>query len=164
MNILYYTSKVLGTKKIKGNMAQLHEAVQKCEEIGALFEHFTKNEWIFDNQSVSRVSKLLSEEEKQVFNFDVSRIKWKMFVMNHAYGIKKFILKEEAELPSVGYNDVITVLTTFINLIVHVKPPRRELPSFWQPGQSIKSGYTIRGETAHSDISFSLEGNRVTRD
>jgi hypothetical protein len=29
--------------------------------------------------------------------------------MNFAYGIKKFILKEEAELPSVGYNDVITV-------------------------------------------------------
>ena len=29
--------------------------------------------------------------------------------MNHAYGIKKFILKEEAELPSVGYGDVLTV-------------------------------------------------------
>ena len=29
--------------------------------------------------------------------------------MNHAYGIKKFILKEEAELPSAGYNDAITV-------------------------------------------------------
>lgn len=32
-----------------------------------------------------------------------------MFIMNHAYGIKKFILKEEAELPSVGYGDVLTV-------------------------------------------------------
>jgi hypothetical protein len=30
--------------------------------------------------------------------------------MNFAYGIKRFILKEEAELPSVGYNDVITVI------------------------------------------------------
>jgi len=30
--------------------------------------------------------------------------------MNFAYGIKRFILKEEAELPSVGYNDVITVM------------------------------------------------------
>jgi len=33
-----------------------------------------------------------------------------MYMMNFAYGIKRFILKEEAELPSVGYNDVITVL------------------------------------------------------
>lgn len=33
-----------------------------------------------------------------------------MFVMNHAYGIKKYILKEEAELPSAGYNDVVTYM------------------------------------------------------
>lgn len=31
--------------------------------------------------------------------------------MNHAYGIKRFVLKEEAELPSVGYNDVITLMS-----------------------------------------------------
>lgn len=30
-------------------------------------------------------------------------------MLNHIYGIKKFILKEEAELPSAGYNDIITV-------------------------------------------------------
>jgi hypothetical protein len=29
--------------------------------------------------------------------------------MNHAYGIKKYILKEEAEMPSMGYNDIVTV-------------------------------------------------------
>ena len=36
--------------------------------------------------------------------------KWKMYIMNHAYGIKRFILKEEAEIPSVGYNDIITYM------------------------------------------------------
>jgi len=36
--------------------------------------------------------------------------------MNHAYGIKKFILKEEAELPSVGYTDILTVIL-FISLM-----------------------------------------------
>lgn len=35
-----------------------------------------------------------------------------MFIMNHAYGIKKFILKEEAELPSVGYGDVLTYMSS----------------------------------------------------
>lgn len=54
----------------------------------------------------------MSEEERREFNFDIMRIKWKMFVMNHAYGIKKFILHEEAELPSVGYNDVVRVTKT----------------------------------------------------
>jgi len=32
-----------------------------------------------------------------------------MFVMNHAYGLKKFVLNEEAELPSVDYSDIVTV-------------------------------------------------------
>ena len=31
--------------------------------------------------------------------------------MNHAYGIKRFILKEEAEMPSIGYNDIITYMS-----------------------------------------------------
>ena len=51
----------------------------------------------------------MTEFERKEFNFDVTRIKWKMYFMNNAYGIKKYILNEEAELPSVGYNDVITV-------------------------------------------------------
>lgn len=57
--------------------------------------------------------KQMSEKEKKEFNFDVQRINWKMYVMNHAYGIKKFILNEEAELPSVGYSDVVTVRFKF---------------------------------------------------
>ena len=38
-------------------------------------------------------------------------------MMNFAYGIKRFILKEEAELPSVGYNDVVTVRKLLSDLI-----------------------------------------------
>ena len=70
---------------------------------------FTKNEWIFGNAKAYRIFRALPDKDKMTFNFDVTRIKWKMFVMNHAYGIKRFILKEEAELPSVGYSDVVTV-------------------------------------------------------
>jgi len=34
--------------------------------------------------------------------------------MNHSYGLKRFYLKEEAELPSIGYRDALTV--TFENI------------------------------------------------
>ena len=60
------------------------------------------------------------DEEKDIFNIDTTKIKWKMFILNHAYGIKKFILKEEAELPSAGYGDVLTVSLTFFCLIYFV--------------------------------------------
>lgn len=82
----------------------------KCEQIGEQFEHFTCNEWIFENKSQLILLRQMSKEDRELFNFDVMRIKWKIFIMNHAYGIKRFILKEEAEIPSLGYNDIITYM------------------------------------------------------
>jgi hypothetical protein len=112
----YHVTKSIpfGAKKLKSDMAQLKEAIEKCGEIGDLFEHFTSHEWIFDNKLAMRLffnspTTVINEQDRKTFNIDVTRINWKMYMMNFAYGIKRFILKEEAELPSVGYNDVITV-------------------------------------------------------
>ena len=94
-------------------MKQLREAIEKCGEIGDIFEHFTSHEWIFDNKVAMRLffnNPQLTEQDRKTFNIDVTRINWKTYMMNFAYGIKRFILKEEAELPSVGYNDVLTVI------------------------------------------------------
>ena len=97
MAIVHNASRVFGTKSFKGKMDQLKDAIEKCDEINVLFKPFTKNEWIFSNTKAYKIFKHMSDEEKKIFNFDVTRIKWRMFVMNHAYGIKRFILKEEAE-------------------------------------------------------------------
>jgi len=35
----------------------------------------------------------------------VTKIKWAPFVQNHAYGVKKYILKEETYMPSMGYEN-----------------------------------------------------------
>lgn len=88
----------------------MRDVILKCEQIGEQFAHFTSNEWIFDNKSQLYIQRRMSAEERELFNFEVSRIKWKIYFMNHAYGIKRFILKEEAEIPSVGYNDIITYM------------------------------------------------------
>jgi len=93
-------------------MKELKEAIEKCEDIGKEFQHFTTHEWIFDNKKAMKMyfnNPSLTDQDLKLFNIDVTRINWKMYMMNFAYGIKRFILKEEAELPSVGYNDVITV-------------------------------------------------------
>ena len=72
----------------------------------------------------------MNDKEKAMFNIDVSKIKWKMYIMNHAYGIKKYILKEEAVLPSAGYNDVIKVRNFWAKYNkVHVIKTWRELYS-----------------------------------
>lgn len=73
--------------------------------------HFTINEWIFENKSQTDLLRRLSLEDRNLFNFDTLRIKWKIYIMNHAYGLKRFVLKEEAEIPSLGYNDIVTYMS-----------------------------------------------------
>ena len=47
----YHVTKVIpGAKKLKSDMRELKDAIQKCEEIGDAFEHFTTHEWIFNNK------------------------------------------------------------------------------------------------------------------
>lgn len=43
-----------------------------------------------------------------MLNFDVTKIKWNLFIQNHAYGVKKYILGEETYMPSMGYTDART--------------------------------------------------------
>lgn len=49
MLMIHKLSRLIGTKDFKSKMTQLKEAVDKCEEVGFIFEHFTMNEWIFSN-------------------------------------------------------------------------------------------------------------------
>lgn len=97
-------------------MTELKDAIDKCEEIGRAFEPFTANEWIFDNRRAMDLfqSPLLSEAERRTFNIDTMRINWRMYIMNWAYGLKRFVLKEEAELPSVGYNDAVSLMNNYV--------------------------------------------------
>jgi hypothetical protein len=45
-------------------------------------------------------------KEKADFDFDAKRINWRMYSMNHAFGIKRYVLQEDAVVPSLGYDDV----------------------------------------------------------
>jgi len=66
-----------------------------------------QHEWIFDSASVKKMILAMSPDEKKTFNIDISKMKWKYYAWDMAYGIKKNILKEEAALPSLGYADAV---------------------------------------------------------
>ena len=38
---------------------------------------------------------------------------WTPFAMNHAFGVKHYLLKEEAVLPSQGFNDSLVLIKSF---------------------------------------------------
>ena len=51
--------------------------------------------------------------DARTFNVNVKNINWRHLAMNHAYGVKHFVLKEEAALPSIGYNDSLVRISSF---------------------------------------------------
>ena len=41
------------------------------------------------------------------FNIDISKMKWRDYCRNFGYGIKHYLLNEEAVVPSLGYGDAV---------------------------------------------------------
>jgi len=88
---------------------QLKEGVEQVRLANITFEFYMSNEWVFDNANAQRLDEFLRHNnepsEAASFNVNVKTIDWKPLAMNHAYGVKHYVLKEEASLPSLGFND-----------------------------------------------------------
>ena len=109
-NVLYYLSRIAGPKKLKKDAKEYLMYVNKCKEIAIQFGYFMNNEWIFDNATALTIQRKIQESDPtgaqiSLVPFDVSKIKWEPMIQNHAYGIKRYILHEEAYIPSLGYRD-----------------------------------------------------------
>ena len=116
-NALYYATRVLGfsCRKTAADAKLLKEKVDHLTEINNKFSFFSLNEWVFDSSSTLKLEEFLSQstgpediKEAKDFAINLKSIRWKDYVMNHAYGVKHYILNEESVLPSMGYNDALT--------------------------------------------------------
>lgn len=67
-----------------------------CRELRKL-EYFALHEWQFLDYNVRLLSRLLSEEDRNEFTFDVTQINWQNYVDAYILGIRKYILKESAK-------------------------------------------------------------------
>ena len=69
------------------------------------------NEWVFDSPSIHKMNAFVAGSRHastiQEFEIDIQKLNWASYSKNFGYGIKCYILKEEASLPSIGYNDVV---------------------------------------------------------
>lgn len=85
----------------------MHDLVRLCNQL----KFFTLHEWVFDSASQNKLNGFLAtfKNHAEIAEFDVnlSQLNWKSYSMNLGYGIKYYILREEASMPSMGYNDVV---------------------------------------------------------
>ena len=60
------------------------------------------NEWIFQTRRLGEMIDFCSEEEKNIYQLDVTTIDWKRYLLNYMWGLHRFILKENIEPPAEG--------------------------------------------------------------
>lgn len=65
-----------------------------------MFEFFVLNEWIYESKRVKELIDFMSPEERKSFIVDAADIDIDYFLVVNNYGLQKYILKENVELPS----------------------------------------------------------------
>mmetsp|Transcript_41764 Transcript_41764/g.55028 ORF Transcript_41764/g.55028 Transcript_41764/m.55028 type:complete len:292 (+) Transcript_41764:692-1567(+) len=116
--VLYYMTRVLATRQLASDVKELKEGVESVRLANITFAHYTYNEWVFDNANSMRLDAYVKSSRSppeliQAFAVNVKQIDWHAFAMNHAYGVKHYVLKEEAVIPSHGYGDALVHLKSF---------------------------------------------------
>ena len=66
-------------------------------------------EWIYESRGIRELSNWLSESDKQQFLVDVADIDMKYFILLNNYGIQKYILKENTELPVPENSNLLSI-------------------------------------------------------
>ncbi len=85
-----------GVQRYKRRLSALTVAHEKLHYYGEIYEPYLNLNCRFGIENTMGLLDNMSPEEREVFNFDVTRLNWRHYIQNiHIPGVKKFILKME---------------------------------------------------------------------
>ena len=66
------------------------------------YDFFISRRWRFSTDNLAQLlnSDSLTDDDLQIFNFDVRRIEWNDYVKNYVLGIRRYVFKEENMPPN----------------------------------------------------------------
>ena len=146
-----FTAKLIGNEQMKKDSERYLKALGQWQQIAHYFTHFTNNEWIYDTYNSFQLKARLLEEDLKEFYFDIGDLDWKLYFPNFGYGLQKFILKEEVELPHGDRTSIIStrprLLGDFMWVYYHGKNEKtrdhEQIKKFLLNNPNVKA--TIRG-------------------
>lgn len=81
--------------RLTGNKPIMVNTQLKIDKVLGALEYFTTHEWNFRTGNMWIVWDALSEEDQQVFDFDLRKLHWPAYFEKYCLGIKLYILKED---------------------------------------------------------------------
>ena len=74
-----------GDSAAKKKAARISKVLDRAESIGETFKHFTMNQWTFSTNKVDKLIDFLNEEEKEIYQLDVKKIKWPEYLLHFSW-------------------------------------------------------------------------------
>lgn len=68
---------------------------KKIDKFIGVLSYFITREWEFSNENVKNLWHEISEKDKELFPFDITKIDWDSYQKSHVLGLRKHILKED---------------------------------------------------------------------
>ena len=108
----HYFSKFIGNPSMKINAEKMMKVIEMTKMRHAVFKKTVNKEWIFESYNSYELNARLSEEDQVLFQIDPINIDWKLYCQIFIYGMNKFLLKQESELPISGKKNIVRVSNT----------------------------------------------------
>jgi len=136
----YRISKLIPSRRVRKIGKLFSNAADHALMVATTFKYFMVNSWVHDTSNLLRVKASLCPADQKTFSLDPSDISWTFFSTLFSYGIHRYILKEEGELPELESEDPMDGIAGQMKIGVE---PLNTLP-FRQPQMSAQSLRTPR--------------------
>jgi len=83
---------------ITGNKMRATKIYKKMKIMMIEMRYFSITDFNFDDRHLKALISSQSDQDKQLFNFDITNIRWDKYFLNTIYGIKKYVLKDSEDL------------------------------------------------------------------
>ncbi|KAG9508525.1 putative fatty acyl-CoA reductase, partial [Fragariocoptes setiger] len=87
--IFDFVSRMCGRRPI------LVKVFEKFDKAADVLSPFTTNDWLFRNSKTTTLRNQMTPEDRECFNFDISKLHWQTFFADYVLGVRHYLLKED---------------------------------------------------------------------
>lgn len=93
------TAKVLNSSTLIRKAEFYNKILKRADDVAEAFKHFTMNEWFYATEKSIELMNFCSPEELKLFHLDITTLDWDRYLTFFGWGLKKFIMKDDALYP-----------------------------------------------------------------
>jgi len=81
--------------RIRGQRPRMVRVYDKVHRALSCLDFYMNRQWQFNSNNLVKLIDVMSEEDRQTFDFDVRTIDWQSYMQAYVIGTRQFILKED---------------------------------------------------------------------